>query len=471
MVIVVEPAVGYLIAALKAQYPRAKTVAIHFHPQLRTHAEWHADYCWHSKLEISLTRFLTHTIADLPSPRIAIITPPYAHYLIPKELAEFRRLISEILTAVRSNIATVGYFGRQWIRNSIANFLFHNRALRIQKFAGLTVAIVGSGPTLHSSITLLTRIARHVLICALPSALAFLDAHGMTPDFIINTDGGFWATTHLRKLSRSAPRRIVMPLTAARELYRQEPAILFINQEFCLEADLYKELRSTMPTFSSRGTVASTAVEFATHMCAEQIVLFGIDGAYINGALHCHPHSFEHYYHARASLLSPSDTILAGRLIDAAPTDDTATIRTAHSHTLYRKEIQELIQESPIPISFVRPSAVMASMATMEDKEAQELCIGQPPIDKERLFTEENARMSRERKLSILSSLLKRYQEEIALTTPKDIAARSDLRELMHALRAQEFHTFWKTEERRHWHLLQKECINDLSTLRARYHV
>ena len=465
MILIVEPVIGYLIPAIRKKYPAAKIVALHFHTQLHTLCQWNADYNWYTESDTSLEHFLSSLFQHLPSPRIAIIIPPYAHYIAQISVTQIRYQISAIIDLMRSDIATVGYFGKKWIKNSIANFLFYDYNTIANSKERHPICIVGSGTTLNKTIATLFKIQDHALIFALPSAIPCMRAHNVCPDIVVNTDGGFWATAHF--YDYISPLRIAMPLTATRELYKYDSSPFLFDQGFCIAHALNNIIQPTSMCLKNHGTVAATALELAIKMNSPHIFLFGIDGAYINGALHCHPHSFDNYYARHASLLVPSETERLSRLIKAPTAAQTNRIRILHSHAMYRVELQALIQHTNIPIHAVSTSQ-SPSIAPRMQPERIIRTLHARRIEKCKLFIKTAQQINMQDKKTALNTLLQNYQEKISAVIPAYAENHSEYM-LMHALAPQEFHSFWRTQDNERWSMLQEQCVKQLQHLINKY--
>lgn len=479
MIIVTEPAIGYLLPILQKHYPLATLVALHFHPELYALRQWDADYTWHTQLTIPLEQFLLDCINRLPSPRIATVIPSYVHTISPRHLRHFNRAISHVVRLIRSDLATVGYFGRKWITNSIANTLFYNRSAYPQKLSDYVVCIVGSGPTLSETVHTLSMIQHSVLIFSLPSALPCLYAHGVAVDMVVSTDGGFWATKHFAECARRRVPRVAMPLTATRELYKYRPSAVIFNQQFCIERELVTLFHPHAPTLHAYGTVAASAAELAIALQAQQVLLFGIDGGYIDGMLHCRPHSFQSYYTHHSSLLHSMDDELLRRLIDAPRVADNSALRIPRAHTVYKEELQGVAQRSPVPVSAVTPINAPVGFSSISPRRAaQYIREAEAPsavraIEVARgsstgIFIEKEQRVSGEKKRTALGALLRSYRRRVMDASYEQPVDR-DVSMLMCALAAQQFHAFWRTIERTQWHALQQRCADELQRIEERY--
>lgn len=481
MIIIVEPGVGYLIPVLRKQHPQATLIALHFNAALRPFCQWNADHSRSIGHTQELEEFLLGCISRLPSPRIATIIPHYLNDVANEVLPRLTNAISNSMRVARSDLATVGRFGKQWVSNSIANTLFCDHTVQFAARIACPICIVGSGPTLNETIETLITLQHHALIFALPSALLCLDEHGIAVDLVVNTDSGFWATAHFQARQRTTMPRIAMPLTAARGLYRERTQhTLLFHQQFGLEQELAALFQPALPALSAYGTVAASAIEIAHRAQARQILLFGIDGAYMRGALHCRPHSFEHYYLRDRSLLRPIEQELLSRLIRAPRAEHPSEeVRILRAHAIYRQELQAIARRLASTTTAGNVATTLQVVANHENtlgipsisaQQALRECAGSSKPDERDLFRSRPQSPSVATKRKAIVGLLRTYRQRIeSATQQRQAHSERRLHTLMHALAPQQFHAFWKTHAHEQWHALQQQCAHALQLMEERY--
>ena len=78
----------------------------------------------------------------------------------------------------------------------------------------MPVVICASGPQLKPCINTIKTSQDKIFIICLSSALSVLVKNGITPDFILTTDGGFWAGEHLKYLKKNPGITLAAPCEA-----------------------------------------------------------------------------------------------------------------------------------------------------------------------------------------------------------------------------------------------------------------
>ena len=339
-IIIVEPGAGYITHRARQRYSSTPILAIHIDDSLYTRCRWRADDAWYPSSARTLEEVCETFIGAALSPRIAVVILPVIRRIAPQETEDFQRRLSAVIQRVRANMATVGSFGKNWISNSIVNFLSIERLYPLPH-GSATVCIVGSGPSVEGQIETLSRLRDIISIWALPSVLPLLLQRGIIPQVVVTTDGGYWASWHYRSLGARA-LRWAMPLTAARGLYRVRHSISLFQQGFALEQELVKRLAPGTPYLPPCGTVAGSALSLAKARGATAIILVGVDLSFLNGKLHCRPHSFERFYNSATHRTAPAGDTECRRWLAGERTPD-PSVRIETRHALYREMLRSLV--------------------------------------------------------------------------------------------------------------------------------
>ncbi len=375
-IIIIEPGEGYIIASARKRYPQTPLLALHIDNRLYQRCRWPADAVWYPGLSRSLETVCSSFIAASPLPRIAIIIPPVMLQLAPTEVAAYREKLRGLLTQIRSDIATVGTFGRCWLVNSLINFLSIAHITRIPPITK-PLCIVGSGSSIDEQLGILNKLQKKLTIWALPSALPSLLKENIIPQLVVATDGGYWATWHyrpLRTISNSPGIPWALPLTAARGIYHYQHPVFLFQQGFALERRLAHFLVPRSPALPSSGTVAGSALLLAAHLGARQVILAGIDLAFRNWHLHCQHHSFHHYYQQHLHRTYPVGMIELLKWM-AATASDSPSMRIERRHAIYRTMLEGIIStfQKKISVGVLAPSAFGEHIPTYRRREIEHI--------------------------------------------------------------------------------------------------
>src|SRR6056297_2764662 len=290
--ILLEPGKGYLSQILHYKNPSAKILEVHcssefqnrdsrLHESIKT---WHPDYPG------SLSSFLSKYISDFEIGEIKIVEWPPAARVYGDDYVRTKEYLRSFLQERRATVHTTGKFGRVWIKNTL------KRLARLPSVCtGLTVnapvLIAASGPTLNQSIPLLKELEHALFIISLPSSLATLTYHGISPDIVVHSDPGYYAEYHLRKLSTGSFLQAA-PLYAA-GYTRLTDSLLILATGSPLENYFIKTLNTYAETISPHGTVAGLAYQLAQKISSGPIIFAGLDFCFNDIQSHARPHSFE----------------------------------------------------------------------------------------------------------------------------------------------------------------------------------
>ena len=353
-IIIIEPGEGYIVERARQHFPHTALLAVHIDTTLYQHCRWKADVVWHPSSSLPLEEICTTFIESSLTPRLAIVIPPVIQRIAPQEVISLQKKLTPIINRIRADMATVGNFGRAWITDSIVNFLSVEKIARLPP-SNTPVCIVGSGASVEEQLDTLRHLNTQVAIWALPSALATLLKHEITPEVVVTTDGGYWASWHYRSATPLPEKMLwAMPLSAARGIYRQHTALTLFQQGFALERELACWLWPHTYSLPPCGTVAGSALMLAAAVGARHIILAGVDLSFQNYRLHCTPHSFDSFYSQRIGRLFPAGMVEACRWLQATATDNPA-VRIARQHAIYHNMLYALITQlrSKIDISIL----------------------------------------------------------------------------------------------------------------------
>jgi hypothetical protein len=366
-VIVIGAGFRYVEEAIVTMYPGTRVLSFECS---RDFANRHADRqqtnekkaksaIWYPGGHETPATFLRRQLDELSTVGIRILEWPASIRAFPSEVARIRESIAIFLRETNGNIMTVSKFGRRWIHNTLVNALSAENPQTISGVEG-PVFIAASGSSLASCLSFLTRHRHRISLWALPSSLRFLEEHNLTPDIIVATDAGYYASVHLRFPSQH-PIRIAMPITAAPPpptseivLFRQDT----VPEALIFEGRSMKPDESDIVSIPENGTVAGTALQIAVRSGAHSVIFGGLDLCIQGLIAHVRPHSFDEILFTATGRLKPLPSVLAARMIAAGGYhihEDcvvTAPLRTFHGW------FDRFCASAPIPIYRLNPSPI-----------------------------------------------------------------------------------------------------------------
>jgi len=200
-------------------------------------------------------------------------------------------LLAERLKREVADLNTTGYFSKIWLRNSVSNILRLRDSFSLTKihgkFSSFPAAVVSSGPTLEQTISQLIPYTDKCVIIATASAARRLAKEHIEPHFILSTDGGYYSSWQLRNLNFQNSL-LVTDLSVHKGTHEQHKG----NRAFFSSGLSYldyflPEKSKSMPELPMQGTVAATAIMFASYIGCLEVFLFGQDVGFPFNMTHC----------------------------------------------------------------------------------------------------------------------------------------------------------------------------------------
>lgn len=312
-IIVLGSGLGYIERVLGSRYPSTVLLSIKLTLRLREQGVNLSNPCWAPDAAGTLRAFIFENLNSLDMDGLQIVTWPPALQAAPEVMAPLRDELLRILDQLKGNMATTAGFGRRWFRNAVYNFRHTVPDRAVQGLQGPCV-ITASGWSLPESLSTLKKSRRDFSLLALPSSLPALEEADIIPDFIITTDPGYYARSHLRYYSEEGVP-IIYSLNSARGIDRwQGPRILF-SESTWLEEQLLDDLAlPDRDRLQVNGTVAGSALLWLLSRSSGGAIIFaGLDLCSRDLQSHCRPHSFEPLHLSRIRRTFPLTALYHSR--------------------------------------------------------------------------------------------------------------------------------------------------------------
>ena len=327
-IVLIEPGLGYINAPLKKKYPAAKIITLHAEDFSGIKTQEPApDSEWNPGKGISVQEFLEREIPDSGAGEIKMLEwrPALAVYG-----KTYLSLVEETVGFIKladANAKTIKAFGRRWFRNFLKNTCLVKTALCPASFP-IPVVVTGAGPGLESAMPLIREQAGRskLFVLAAASSVMCLEAGNISPDMVISTDGGNWASLHLGECCRGGKYLksnrifpIAVSMTAALPSQCEEMAILPIADGSVWQAVILDKLGIPFITLPQRGTVSASALDLAFSLTSGSIYIAGMDLANNDICSHARPYSFNRLLEEKAVRLNPvySQTFKRSSLLKA----------------------------------------------------------------------------------------------------------------------------------------------------------
>lgn len=319
-IVVIGAGLGYIDRVLKQIRPESKIIAIHLEDRLyeaRIDREKPIDSVkrWHPEAGIDVESFLYNALNETSIGGLRVLDWPASVKFRRDRADNAAEALASVIRRLSGNISTTAAFGRQWVRNTLRNFLEMERVV-FPSSSDNPVVLAASGPSLESTLEFLKKHRTVFQLWALPSSIPALLSAGIRPDLIITTDPGFWARLHGRYYLEEVP--IAMPLSAAPRLIGTGASLL-LPQGVPGEAFLLKNEEWPRLQLPAMGTVAATAVEIWKQMSTGPLILTGLDLCWYDLRSHARPHAFDGWLSSLTSRHNPMYSILWERAMKLAP--------------------------------------------------------------------------------------------------------------------------------------------------------
>lgn len=193
----------------------------------------------------------------------------------------------------RTTLFTNSYFSKRWFLNSIKNLVLTENFYQLNR-TNLPVIIAASGRSLENCLTFLKNERKRFFLICVSSAISVLLKNNIIPDFVLSTDGGFWAKKHLESLKNYPKIPIALAIEAACPtfLLKTNPIIIL---EYCdgFSKNLLDNLNLRFDPAERNGTVSGTAVLLAQKLTEKNIYVCGLDLHNSKGFQHTLPNALE----------------------------------------------------------------------------------------------------------------------------------------------------------------------------------
>ena len=215
------------------------------------------------------------------------------------------------------SLMTQASFGPRWLSNLIRNIV------RIETRPQFTISdkpiiAAASGPTLDRHLEGILAVRNDVEIWALPSSVGALRRASITPDLVITTDPGYYASYHYRGIKTSSPGVVAAPLTATPGFDVLSDGVMVLDQGSLLEREIYRKVDIHRLSVPMNGTVAGTLYELS-NLRPRPLIFAGLDLCVSGEAEHAKPHPFDLELLESSDRLHPADSSRLQRLLDLYP--------------------------------------------------------------------------------------------------------------------------------------------------------
>lgn len=149
------------------------------------------------------------------------------------------------------------------------------------RFLGNTVYIIAAGPSLDQNMMELKNVKEGDIILSTGTVLKKLLKAGITPDYVIVTDGGSFTYSQTAGLEADSIPLLYLSTVYYKILWEYPGETYLICQEGFQKSEEYAAERH-YPVYGTGGSVTTTALDVCIRMKCRRIVFVGLDLAYTN---------------------------------------------------------------------------------------------------------------------------------------------------------------------------------------------
>lgn len=321
-VLLIEPALSYIVPDLKKKYAGAKICAVRF---LKDFSQFDSDiskvFYFSAEKKESLEKELSDYFGEDGILYTTFIQWTPSAKIFETETAEVWDTVKKCINFSQSILNTKAFFAKRWIKNSF-NFIKNIKKAAVIQKGTSDIVICASGVSLKDSIEPLKSIRSSVFLIAVSSALTVLLKNGIKPDLVVSTDGGFWAKMHLKALGRE--KDIPLALSAESNVFQKtfrETAIIPLHYPDGTGSVLLKKNGIPCMEAERNGTVSGTAEKLALSITDGNVYFLGLDLKAGTGLQHSEPNELEAMNSTTDSKISTKETRLSKARFSSASLD------------------------------------------------------------------------------------------------------------------------------------------------------
>lgn len=266
-----------------------------------------------SRLELVLCpdeAALTAALINAEARAIALVANPAFVAAYPETAVSFRKVIEGFQDKDRINAATLGRFGRLWVRNLARNAAAIVRYPGINQveggFEGVPAMVLAAGPSLDEVLEHLKAVRERCLLVCVDTALRSVLRHGIEPDFVVVVDPQYWNARHLDNCVSTSSILVSEAAVWPQVLRGDFAATIFCSSLYPLGRYIEERVGESKGILGAGGSVATSAWDFARLLGCRPLFMAGLDLAFPAGKTHARASLFEQRALHSGTRLSPA---------------------------------------------------------------------------------------------------------------------------------------------------------------------
>ena len=281
---IVEPGFNYCSKYLENKFPNTKIYNIRF---INEFVSLNKSIFYSDFEKFLFTNFTSEEIMNS-----FLISWPQAQKIFNTENNLIWNIYKKHLETRKTELVSRQYFEKKWFLNSINFFKYVNHTIILNQ-TDKPVLIIASGPSLKDSLKLICENQSKFIIIGLSSAINILIKNNIIPDFCVSTDGGFWATKHLKPLKDYNIPIAITSESCIQKDFLQKLSVIPLCYSDGLSSELFSELNFPYIKAERNPTVSGTALILAKQFTTNKVYFAGLDLCCSKGFAHAQPNILE----------------------------------------------------------------------------------------------------------------------------------------------------------------------------------
>ncbi|MBQ0166956.1 MAG: DUF115 domain-containing protein [Treponema sp.] len=293
-IILLGACLPWCVKYLREQFSSSLLISVQFDRRFEEYADYWDSvfYVTDADSAVCLSNGLFNLLGEEKLVTSLFLSWKAAEGIWPNQYKFSWEAIKSSMEKAQSILTTRNWFNIRWFTNTVKN-LSLIKEYSLPERTSSNIIVTASGPSLTAAIPFLKKNRKSFILLAASSSISTLLFNDIVPDYCISTDGGWYATRHLRayetdKRLKDVPLVISAESAVPSRITGSIPIILLTYGDG-LESILAE--KTGIPSVSGlrNGTVSGTAAAFAASLTTGNVYICGLDLAPGKGFQHAEP--------------------------------------------------------------------------------------------------------------------------------------------------------------------------------------
>lgn len=293
-VILLGACLPWCAVPLKKRFPKAKLIAVQYDARFESNSlSWDNTFFVTDAQEAALfSNTLFNLLGEEKLMTAQFLSWKPSETVWPESFRLSWEAIKSCMEKAQSVLTTRNHFNKAWFRNTVSN-LSRIKTYAVPEKTDLPIIVTASGPSLTNAIPFIRANRKHFRLMAASSSISTLIANDIIPDYAISTDGGWYATRHLRSYLTDERLKdvplIISGESAVPQTLTDKVPFIVLTYGDGIETVLAEQVGVPSIHGLRNGTVSGTAAALAFQLTSGPVYMCGLDLAPGKGFQHAEP--------------------------------------------------------------------------------------------------------------------------------------------------------------------------------------